>query len=70
MSETTDQPIITPEMLAAYQRQQAAAEQAAMQAIFEALMAWLAERRVEIVTRPLYTPDGRTVAQWLLRRID
>ena len=65
----TDQPTITAAQVAEYQRQQAAAEQAAMQAIFEALLAWLAERKVEVAAWPTFTQDGRTAVQWGLRRV-
>ena len=66
MSEKT---AITAEQVAEYQRQQAAAEQAAHQAFGEALAAFLRERNYEIVAWPVFTGDGRTVAQWGFRRV-
>lgn len=66
---TNEQPTITAEQVAEYQRQQAAAEQAAHQQFGEALAAFLKERNYEIVAWPIFTQDGRTVAQWGFRRV-
>jgi len=60
----TDQPTITAEQIAAYQRQQAAQEQRAMQACIVALQALASEHGFEIAAKPLFTHDGRTVADW------
>lgn len=65
----SDQPAITAEQVAEYQRQQVAAEQAAHQAFGEALAAFLRERNYEIIAWPIITQDGRTVAQWGFRRV-
>lgn len=62
------EPTITAEQVAAYQRQQAAQEQAALQACADELTALLQRHRFAIVAWPQFTQDGRTVAQWGLRR--
>lgn len=65
----SDTPTITAEQVAEFQRQQAAAEKAAHQKFGEALAAFLRERNYEIVAWPVFTGDGRTVAQWGVRRL-
>ena len=65
----TDQPTITAAQVAEYQRQQAAAEQQAINACGEDLSAVLRRHGYAIVAWPVLTPDGRTVAQWGLRRV-
>lgn len=68
MTDTTDQPTITHEQIAAYQRQQQAQEQQTMQACIAALQALASEHGYEIVAVPQLTPDGRLSAAWGVRR--
>lgn len=65
-----EQPVITPEMIAAYQRQQAKAEQQAQAQLIKELRALAAERGYEIVARPLITGDGCLWANWGVQRAD
>lgn len=65
MSETTlDQPVITPEMIAAYQRQQAVKEEQARHQVLQELIALAAERGYKIVAMPLIDGQGRIIADW------
>ena len=59
---------ITPEQMAAYQRQQAAAEQAARQQTIHDLIALAAERGFEIAAAPQLNADGRISAVWGVQR--
>ena len=59
---------ITPEMIAAYQRQQQMAEQAAMQTAIRDLIAMAAQLGFEIAAIPQLSADGRITAVWGLQR--
>lgn len=61
-------PEITPEMIAAYQRQQAEREQAAMQQLADELKSIAAERGFDIVAVPRIMDDGTLGAMWGVRR--
>ena len=65
----TDQPTLTPDQIAAMQRQLAAQEQTAHQLFGEALTAFLQQHGYQIIAWPQLTQDGRTVAQWGYRRV-
>ena len=56
----SEQAEITPEMIAEYQRRQAAQEQAAMQQCINDLIALAAERGFAIMAHAQQVPDGRT----------
>lgn len=64
MSESTEQPTITPEQIAAYQRQQAERERQEDQAFLAEVQAFVAQHGYQIMAVPQLTPDGRTVATW------
>lgn len=73
MSETTEQPTITAEMVAAYQQQQQAEELRKQEACIKALIALAAEHGYEIGALPVQVEDGRSEvislgAKWGLRR--
>lgn len=57
-------PTITPEQIAAYQRQQAEKERQEDQAFLAEVQAFVAQRGYQIMAVPQLTPDGRTVATW------
>lgn len=67
MSETPE-PTITAEMIAAYQRQQAAQEQQSMQHAIDVASKAVGELGYEIVAVPQLSQDGRIVAAWGVRR--
>lgn len=64
MSEAVEQPAITPELIAAYQRQQAARHEQERRQLIEDLRALAAERGFAIVAGPLILEDGRLAADW------
>lgn len=57
------QPTITPEMIEAYQRQQAEAEQKARHALLRELVALAQERGYQIIAAP-QIEEGKLVAIW------
>lgn len=59
-----EQPTITPEQIAAYQRQQAEKERQEDQAFLAEVQAFVAQRGYQIIAVPQFTPDGRTFATW------
>ncbi len=63
MSEATE-PTITPEQIAAYQRQQAEKERQEDQSFLAEVQAFVAQRGYSIAAIPQLTPDGRIVATW------
>ena len=64
MSDTTEQPTITAEQIAEFQRQQAERERQEDQAFLAEVQAFVAQRGYQIMAVPQLTPDGRTVATW------
>lgn len=60
----TEQTEITPEQIAAWQRQQAQQAQQRKQDCIRALVALAEQQGFAVVAYPQYTPDGRTVAVW------
>lgn len=63
MSESTE-PTITPEQIAAYQRQQAERERQEDQAFLAEVQQFVEQRGYQIMAVPQLTPDGRIVATW------
>ena len=62
--ETAEQPVITDEMIAAYQKQQAAkAEQERRQCIQD-IIDLATQRGYRIVAMPVIDEQGRIVADW------
>ncbi len=57
-------PIVTKEQIEAWQRQQQALEQQAMQDCIAQLTQMAARAGFQIVAMPQFTPDGRTTAVW------
>ena len=68
MTNNTELPAITKEMLEAYQAEQAQLEQSAMQRCVADLQALATERGYEIVAIPQLLNDGRLGAVWGVRR--
>lgn len=66
MSEIIEQPTITPEMIAAYQRQQDALEEQRRRDLLIELVELARQRGYEIVAAPQIN-DGRLVAAWGVR---
>lgn len=64
MSEEITLSAITPEMIAAYQRQQAAAEEQRRRELLRDLVDLARQRGYRIAAGPLLTEDGRLVADW------
>lgn len=64
----SEQSVITPEMIEAYQRQQQAIEQSAMQQCISDLQALADERGFVIAAVPNIAGDGRLVAVWGVQR--
>ena len=64
MSEEITQPTITPEMLAAYQRQQTAAEEQRRRELLRDLVELARQRGYRIAAGALLTDDGRLTADW------
>jgi hypothetical protein len=59
-----DKPEVTQEMIEAYQRQQAEAEQQRRHALIRELAALAQERGYQIIAAPQIAGDGRLVAVW------
>jgi hypothetical protein len=59
-----DKPEITQEMIEAYQRQQAEAEQQRRHALIRELAALAEERGYQIIAMPQIAGDGRLMAVW------
>lgn len=64
MSETVEQPTITEEMIAAYQRQQAVKAEQERRQIIQDIINLAAERGYRIVAMPGIDEQGRIVADW------
>lgn len=64
MNEEITLPTITPEMIEAYQRQQAAAEEQRRRELLRDLVELARQRGYRIITGPLLTEDGRLTADW------
>ena len=58
------EPTITTEQVRAWQRQQAQAAEAARRQLIADLRALAAERGHQIIAMPIFTEDGRIVADW------
>lgn len=59
-----EQPTITPEQVAEFQRQQAERERQEDQAFLAQVQQFVEQRGYQIMAIPQLTPDGRTVATW------
>lgn len=64
MSETTEQPVITDEMIAAYQKQQAAKAERERRQCIQDIIDLATQRGYRIVAMPSIDADGRIVADW------
>ena len=70
MTEQIATPEITPEMIAAYQKQQEDAEKQRRHAVLRELAALAQERGYQLIAIPQFTDDGRIAATWGVRQIE
>lgn len=70
MEQTQAQPEITPEMIAAYQRQQQEAEQKRRHAVLREVAEFAQSRGYQIIAAPQIAQDGRLTAVWGVQAIE